>query len=150
MTRIPGGPRRLLATALALVPLACAPGDEFPQERAGTAGPLPEGATLPADHPPLPPTLPSDHPPMGTEPGTAAVPEDAPTGTVRETIQSGGYTYARLEVEGEEVWSAGPVTDLEEGDRVALVGVMGMEGFRATSLDRTFDRILFVSRFVKR
>ena len=38
---------------------------------------------------------------------------------------------------------------LVEGDRVTLAGVMGMENFPAASLNRTFDRILFVSSYVK-
>jgi hypothetical protein len=65
-------------------------------------------------------------------------------------MDSGGYTYALLEIDGDEIWTAGPPTELAEGDRVALAGAMGMENFTAASLDRTFDRILFVSGFVQR
>ncbi len=144
-----GSTRRTLSALLLLVPLACAPGDELPADRAGSAGPLPEGATLPADHPPVS-TLPADHPPLGTAPGATTVPEGAPEGVVKEVMQSGGYTYALLEMDGSEIWAAGPTTELAEGDRVALVGTMGMENFRAASLERTFDRLLFVSRYVKR
>jgi hypothetical protein len=144
-----GSPRRVLSVLLLLAPLACAPGDELPADQAGTAGPLPEGATMPADHPPLG-NVPADHPPLGTAPGATSAPADAPEAVVKEVMQSGGYTYALLEMDGGEIWSAGPITELEEGDRVALVGTMGMENFRAASLDRTFDRLLFVSGYVKR
>jgi hypothetical protein len=141
--------RRILSALLLLAPLACAPGDDLPADRPGSAGPLPEGATLPADHPPVG-ALPADHPPLGTAPGATAAPEGAPEAVVKEVMRSGGYTYALLEMDGGEIWSAGPITELEEGDRVALVGTMGMENFRAASLDRTFDRLLFVSGYVKR
>jgi hypothetical protein len=105
---------------------------------AGSAGPLPDGAVMPPDHPPI-----------GLQGGGAAPAADAPVGTVLETMNSAGYTYARLNIAGEEVWAAGPPTELVEGDRVTLAGVMGMENFPAASLNRTFDRILFVSSYVK-
>ena len=104
-----------------------------------SAGPLPEGAQLPPDHPPI--GIPGD----AADPGA-----DATVATVLETMDSGGYTYAKLEIGGDEVWAAGPPTSLAEGDRVALGGVMGMENFSAPSLGRTFDRILFVSTFAPR
>lgn len=143
--------------ALSLVVAACAPGDEQPPAR-GSAGPLPEGATLPTDHPPLGPvpgtpgaeSVPGGHPPIGTAPGAATAPADAPVALVKETMDSGGYTYALLEIDGDEIWAAGPPSELAEGDRVALAGAMGMENFTAASLDRTFERILFVSGFVPR
>lgn len=130
--------RTTLASLTLAFAVACAPGDEQPPAQ-GSAGPLPEGATLPADHPPI-----------GTAPGAATAPADAPTGVVKETMDSGGYTYALLEIDGDEIWTAGPPTELSEGDRVALAGAMGMENFTAASLDRTFERILFVSGFVPR
>jgi hypothetical protein len=89
--------------------------------------------------------LPADHPPLGT---TAPVTGSAgPLATVLESMESGGYTYARVETEGEEIWVAGPPTPLEAGMEVTLAGAMGMENFTAASLDRTFDRILFVGAF---
>lgn len=130
--------RTTLPALLLVFAVACAPGDEQPAAE-GSAGPLPDGATLPADHPPI-----------GTAPGVASAPADAPTGLVRETMDSGGYTYALLDINGDEIWAAGPPTELAVDDQVALAGAMGMENFTAASLERTFDRILFVSGFVKR
>lgn len=95
---------------------------------AGAAGALPEG------HPPLSPGAPT---------GASA----GPLATVLESMESGGYTYARVETEGEEIWVAGPPTELEIGSEVTLGGAMGMENFTAASLGRTFDRILFVNGF---
>lgn len=105
----------------------------------GSAGPLPEGAVMPPGHPPI--GIPGD----GADPGASA-----PVATVLETMDSGGYTYALLALDGDEIWSAGPPSQLSAGDQVALSGVMGMENFSASSLNRTFDRILFVSGYAPR
>lgn len=89
--------------------------------------------------------LPEGHPPVNS-----AVPltgSAGPLATVLEVMESGGYTYARVETGGEEIWAAGPPTPLEVGMEVTLGGAMGMENFTAASLDRTFDRILFVNTF---
>ena len=45
-------------------------------------------------------------------------------GTVLETMDSGGYTYARLDTVEGEVWAAAPITPLEVGDRVTFTGQM--------------------------
>ena len=105
-----------------------------PADTGGSAGPVASGS-LPADHPPIP------------EGAGDAVAAQGPFATVLETMDSGGYTYARVEVDGEEIWVAGPVTALEPGAQVSLAGGMGMQDFRAASLDRTFESILFLSRF---
>ncbi len=70
-----------------------------------------------------------------------------PGGKVLETMDSGGYTYARLETADGETWAAGPVTALEIGSEVELANAMKMHNFKATSLDRTFDEIWFASGF---
>lgn len=101
---------------------------------------------------PVSPTaeLPEGHPPLNPAGGTVATAASGPFGTVLEVVESGGYTYARVETDGAEVWTAGPVTPLAEGDEVSLAGAMGMQNFRAASLDRTFERILFLNAFLKR
>jgi hypothetical protein len=91
--------------------------------------------------------LPEGHPPLAGAAAAGAVAE-GPFATVVETMASGGYTYARVELDGEEMWVAGPVSSLSEGDQIALGGAMGMENFYATSLDRTFESILFVNAFL--
>lgn len=89
--------------------------------------------------------LPEGHPPLA--PGASTAAPAGPLATVLESMDSGGYTYARVETEGEEIWVAGPPTPLEVGMEVTLGGAMGMENFTAASLERTFDRILFVNTF---
>lgn len=68
-------------------------------------------------------------------------------GEVVETMDSGGYTYAQIDCDGEMIWAAGPVTALAVGDQVMVAGAMPMKDFHAESLDRTFDVIYFTSSF---
>ncbi|MDX2429262.1 MAG: OB-fold nucleic acid binding domain-containing protein [Xanthomonadales bacterium] len=64
------------------------------------------------------------------------------TGTVVETIESGGYVYIRLE---DGTWIAANTFAVSEGDTIQYSGAMEMNDFQSKSLDRTFDSILFVS-----
>ncbi len=83
----------------------------------------------------------------GTEPaGTAPT---AATAEVLETMDSGGYTYVRLQTADGEIWAAGPVTPVTVGDTIVLSGDMVMTDFHSQSLDRTFDTILFLSDLSK-
>jgi len=64
------------------------------------------------------------------------------TGTVAETMESGGYVYIRLE---NGTWIAANIFAVSAGDKIQYDGAMEMSNFHSTSLDRTFDSILFVS-----
>lgn len=64
-------------------------------------------------------------------------------GVVRETMNSGGYTYMRLETAAGERWVATTEMPLRVGDSVTVEGGSVMNGFRSRTLDRTFDSILF-------
>jgi len=76
----------------------------------------------------------------------AAAPDaGAKTGVVQETMNSGGYTYARVSAGDVDVWLAGPETVVSEGQTISWTGGMVMTGFKSKSLDRTFDQILFVN-----
>ncbi len=72
---------------------------------------------------------------IGSEPGPT-------TGTVAETMDSGGYSYIRLEESG--IWVATAVMPVSVGDKVQYSGGMEMRGFVSKSLDRTFESIYFV------
>lgn len=62
-------------------------------------------------------------------------------------MDSGGYTYAKIDRGGSAVWVAGPATQLAVGAKVgAMTGTL-MTGFRSESLKRTFDEVWFVSSF---
>ncbi len=111
----------------------------------GSAGAQP---LAPANPGPVAPdaTLPEGHPPIGTTAPAATGPE----GAVLETMSGGGYTYARLRAGDEEYWVAGPPTELEVGDSVALSGTMEMGAFTSRALDREFERLIFTNAYVKR
>ncbi len=79
---------------------------------------------------------------------TSAVVIDGPTGQVREVLHSAGYTYVQVETEGELVWIAGPITRVAEAQTVSWRDAMKMGNFRSTTLNRTFEEILFVSEIV--
>ena len=70
-----------------------------------------------------------------------------PTGVVVETMDAGGYTYARVEADGTELWLAGPLSQVTLGDTLSLVGADNMGQFSSPSLDRTFDELYFVQGF---
>lgn len=80
----------------------------------------------------------------GSAPAAAA---GSISGEVLETMESGGYTYVRLEADGKEVWAAGPVTPMTVGSTVTVSTNMPMQGFHSETLDRNFDTLYFVSGF---
>lgn len=77
--------------------------------------------------------------------GHQSAPHDSETltGTVLETMDSGGYTYLRLKtVDGEE-WAAVRETKVKKGETVVIVEAMTMKSFESKTLKRTFDHIVF-------
>ncbi|MFI5360672.1 MAG: DNA-binding protein [Elusimicrobiota bacterium] len=64
-------------------------------------------------------------------------------GKVAETMDSGGYTYARVTQDGSSTWVAVPVMKLKTGDVVAFQSGMVMQNFASPTLHRTFDSIVF-------
>lgn len=66
-------------------------------------------------------------------------------GKVKETMTSGGYTYASLEKDGKTVWVALPLTELKVGQELEIANAMPMKSFNSKSLNRTFDVIYFGS-----
>lgn len=65
------------------------------------------------------------------------------TGTVVETMESGGYVYIKLE---DGVWIAANKFAVSKGDKIQYSGAMEMNDFHSKSLDKSFDSILFVSK----
>lgn len=68
-------------------------------------------------------------------------------GDVVEIINSGGYTYILIQTAAEQVWAAGPPTEVKVGESVMLPGGMLMRDFHSKTLDRTFETIYFVPFF---
>lgn len=65
-------------------------------------------------------------------------------GTVKETMNSAGYTYLLVAAGDTSIWLAAPETELQVGQNVAWTGGMSMVDFHSNSLDRTFEAIYFV------
>jgi hypothetical protein len=75
----------------------------------------------------------------------AAAVSDRISGTVVETMDSGGYTYVRLKTASGETWAAVIQAKVEAGAELTVVGSAWMENFESKTLGRKFDRILFGS-----
>jgi hypothetical protein len=87
-------------------------------------------------------------PPEAVAPAEPAA-APAPAGPVRtarvlETMDGGGYTFARMDACGQEAWVAGPPGKFTVGQALDMTGGAGMEKFNSPALGRTFDQILFV------
>lgn len=105
------------------------------------------GATPSAPPGSLPGVPPGGMPasPHGATPPSTGPTTAAQLGTVAETMSSGGYTYARVQLGGKDVWVAGPETPLAVGATINLAGGTLMQGFQSTTLKRTFDEIYFLA-----
>jgi len=67
------------------------------------------------------------------------------SGIVSTTMDSGGYTYIEVEESGEKYWVAAPKFKVTVGERVNFSDGAWIENFKSKTLDRTFDKILFIS-----
>lgn len=77
-------------------------------------------------------------------PGHVAPP--APnTGKVVSIASGGGYNYLEVQINGGTEWLAAPQTSVKVGDQVSWNGGSTMTNFSSKSLDRTFDKIVFVA-----
>lgn len=68
------------------------------------------------------------------------------TGSVMETMNSGGYTYAKIQDEQNQYWIAGNQVPVKVGDVVSFTEQMKMPGFKSKTLNRTFENLMFVSQ----
>ena len=72
------------------------------------------------------------------------------SGTVVETMNSGGYTYVLIDNAGNRSWAAMPETAVKVGEEVTLAPGAPMNNFNSRTLNRTFDTIYFTSGVVGR
>lgn len=87
--------------------------------------------------------------PAGSGAGsTAGSTAGAEAGTIRgvvaESMNSGGYTYARLTVDGTDTWIAGSEFPVKVGDQLTAAVDMPMENFHSRTLNRDFPLVYFV------
>ncbi len=65
------------------------------------------------------------------------------SGTVKETFDSGGYTYVQVATPSGSEWVAVPPTQLSVGQAVSVKPQMEMRDFKSSTLKRTFAHIYF-------
>jgi hypothetical protein len=85
--------------------------------------------------------------PAAAAPKPAAQAPQAPNGgkgKVLETMNSGGYTYVKVDIGGQAIWAAAPQTKVKKGDMVTVPPGAPMPNFRSETLNRTFDLVYFV------
>ena len=67
------------------------------------------------------------------------------TAKVLETLDSGGYTYIKVQEGSESYWIAMTQRPVATGDTIRYAEQGWMQDFRSKTLNRTFERILFAS-----
>lgn len=77
--------------------------------------------------------------------GNAPAKASTLTGPILETMDSGGYTYVRLDLGEREVWAAAPPTRVSLGQVVTINDPMPMQDFASSTLGREFELIYFAS-----
>ncbi|MFA6498882.1 MAG: OB-fold nucleic acid binding domain-containing protein [Desulfurivibrionaceae bacterium] len=65
------------------------------------------------------------------------------SGKVVETMNSGGYTYVLVDKGGAKTWVAIPQSTIAVGSEIACKPGMEMDNFKSTSLNRSFESIVF-------
>lgn len=78
-----------------------------------------------------------------TEAAPAAAPAQPIAGKVLEILNSGGYTYLLLDVDGFKDWVAVPELIVAVGEEVEMLPGTQMGQFSSKALNRTFERIIF-------
>lgn len=66
-------------------------------------------------------------------------------GTVLERIDTGVYTYLRLQTKAGETWAAVNRAEVLVGMNVRILNAQPMDGFQSPTLKRTFEHIVFGS-----
>jgi len=69
-------------------------------------------------------------------------------GVVLESINSGGYTYSRVDDGGNIYWIAGPMSTITKGTTISFIEQMVMIDFTSKSLNKKFESLMFVSAIV--
>jgi len=134
---------------LALAAAACGSPSSSATVPAATATDAPaSGAAKPADH--LPGGGPAGAPagmPAVESSASAALDggDQAVSGVVAETLNSGGYTYVRLTGPKGDTWVAASEMPIEKGAKMAATVSVVMQNFHSRTLNRDFPQIFFVT-----
>lgn len=87
-----------------------------------------------------------------TPPPASAAPAasvETVTGTVVETMNSGGYTYMRLQTGQKDVWIAASEMSVTKGESLTAPLEMPMANFHSNTLNRDFPMIYFVTQVAR-
>lgn len=71
------------------------------------------------------------------------------TSKVLEVAEGGGYSFFKIEQNGEQIWAATLKMSLATGTEIWFRQPLTMTNFFSKTLNRTFDKILFVSEVKK-
>lgn len=69
-------------------------------------------------------------------------------GVVKAVKMGGGYTYALVDISGEDFWLATAMVALQPGQEIAWKDYAMMASFKSRALNQEFDQILFVDRVI--
>lgn len=65
------------------------------------------------------------------------------SGTVKEVLTGGGFSYILLDEKGQETWYAMPETQVKEGEAITIQAGSTFPNFYSKALDRNFDKLIF-------
>ena len=68
------------------------------------------------------------------------------TGKVLETMDASIYTYMKVSTDKEPVWLAVSKTTVAKGNTISYPDGAVMPNFNSPSLNRTFDKIIFLDK----
>jgi hypothetical protein len=137
--------RALIVSFLLVATVACGEKPSTSEKRREVEPPAPAAQAQPAassNEMPVPPHA------SASEASAAAASQMPPVGNsvsgkVLETMDSGGYTYMKLDTGSGEVWAAVNQTKVKKGQTVTVANAMMMQNFESKTLKRKFDQILF-------
>ena len=67
-----------------------------------------------------------------------------------ETMDAAGYTYVKVNEDGNVYWIAGPKTDVTVGSTISYIEQMVMQDFTSKTLKKTFDFLMFASTIISK
>jgi hypothetical protein len=120
---------------------ACSDKGSEPAQQQTTQSANEPAPVQPATNPAMPP----NHPSPSTAPAQQATPTPG-NGKVVKAMHAGGYTYMQVENDGKEFWIASTMMNVKRNDMVSWTDAAVMKNFTSSTLRKTFDEILFVSK----
>ncbi len=102
-------------------------------------------SSLAASRPATAPAAQANAAPAASASQASAAAPQLLTGTIAETMDSGGYTYVLVRSASGDTWAAVQQTPVKKGAAIAIEPSMVMENFESKTLHRKFERIVFGS-----